>query len=49
MTLNLGDVGADLFILGAALRPGVIHCVAALANLSPALLLIFSLLQKQEE
>lgn len=36
---------ALLLILGAALLPGVVHCVAALGELCPALLLILCLLQ----
>ena len=47
MTLCLGNVVADLLILGAALLPGVVHCVAALGELCPALLLILCLLQNQ--
>ena len=45
LTLCLGNVTADLLILGAALLPGVVHGVAALGELRPALLLILCLLQ----
>ena len=45
LALSLGDVVALLVVLGPAFLPGVIHSVAALRILSPALLLVISLLQ----
>ena len=48
LTLCLRNVIADLLILGAALLPGVVHRVAALGELCPALLLILCLLQQSD-
>ena len=46
LTFSAGNVVADLLILGAALLPGVVDCVAALGELCPALLLTLCLLQQ---
>ena len=45
LALSLGDVVALLVVLGPAFLPGVIHSVAALRILSPALLLVINFLQ----